>query len=66
MMIGKNLGNIMYQLLLMFSKIKKEKHIQLMFQNITQVIFLRISNGERLWHYLAVKKTISIIKRNNV
>ena len=29
-----------------------------------QVIFLMIQNGEKR-HYLAVKKTISIIKRNN-
>ena len=38
-----------------------------------QVILLMIPNGEKCeaksegwWHYLAVKKTISIIKRNNV
>ena len=30
-----------------------------------QVILLMIPNGEK-WHYLTVKKTISIIKRNNV
>ena len=30
-----------------------------------QVILLTISNGEKQWHYLAVKKTISIIKRSN-
>ena len=41
-----------------------------MFQNITQiakrqVILLMIPNGEQ-WLYLAVKKTISIIKRSNI
>ena len=30
-----------------------------------QVVLLMISNGEKQWHYLAVKKTIGIIKRNN-
>ena len=30
-----------------------------------QVIILMIPNAEG-WHYLAVKKTISIIKRNNM
>ena len=30
-----------------------------------QVILAIISNGEKQWHYLALKKTISIIKRNN-
>ena len=30
-----------------------------------QVILLMISNREGRWHYLAVKKTTSIIKRNN-
>ena len=48
-----------------------------MFQNVTQIMknkfFLQIPNREKceaksggLWHYLAVKKTVSIIKRNNV
>ena len=32
----------------------------------TQVILLMIANREKLWHYLAVKKTISINKGNNV
>ena len=30
-----------------------------------EVIILMIPSGEKLWHYLAVKKTISIIKRND-
>ena len=30
-----------------------------------QVILLVISNGEKLWHYVAVKKNIGIAKRNN-
>ena len=30
-----------------------------------QVILLMISNGEK-WHYLAVKKNFSLIKRNNI
>ena len=30
-----------------------------------QVILLMISNREKQWDYLAVKKTISIMKRNN-
>ena len=41
-----------------------------MFQNITQilkkeVILLMVPNGKG-WHYLALKKTICVIKRNNI
>ena len=31
-----------------------------------QVIILMISNGDKQWHYLAVKKAICIIKTNNL
>ena len=31
-----------------------------------QVILLRIPIGEQLWHYLPVKKIISIIKKNSI
>ena len=31
-----------------------------------QVIILMISNGEKLWHHLAVKKNISIMKMNHI
>ena len=48
--------------------LKKRKHILLIFQNKSirekQVIILIITKGEE-WHYLAVKKAISIINRNN-
>ena len=52
----------------MFCMLQKEKYILLIFQNIIQIlkkkaILLMIPNREG-WHYLAVKKTISIIKRN--
>ena len=46
-----------------------KKNILLMLQNITQLLksmlfFLMVPNAEG-WYYLAVKKTISINKRNN-
>ena len=31
-----------------------------------KIIFLMISNAKKLWHYLAVKKAIRIIKRSNL
>ena len=31
-----------------------------------QVILLIISNRKKQWHYLAIKKFISVIKRNNI
>ena len=53
----------------MFCMLRKKKYILRMFQNNSNceklVIFSMIPNGEG-WYYLAVKKTISIIKRNNV
>ena len=35
-----------------------------MFQNITQIVkmILMISNGEKQWHYLAVKKLPALLK----
>ena len=55
---------------LMFCMLKKEKiypaYVSKHNSNHEkQVILLMISNREKQWHYLAVKKTISIVKRNN-
>ena len=48
--------------------LEKRKHILLIFQNNSvrekQAIILIIAKGEG-WHYLAVKKAISNINRNN-
>ena len=49
---------------------KEKKYILLMFQNITQIIkkqliLLMIPNGKRMTLFCC-KKTITIIKRNNV
>ena len=53
----------------MFCMPKMIKYILLTFQNNSkrekQVILLMIPNKES-WYYIAVKKTISIIKENNV
>ena len=51
----------------MFCMLKKKKYILLMFQNITQTvkkqfILLMISNGEKQWTYLVVKK-VSVLLR---
>ena len=76
----KNLRKIMWQLVLMFCMLKKKKiypaYVSKHNSNREkQVILLMISNGEireakskgrGQWHYLAVKKIISIIKRNDI
>ena len=45
---------------------KIEKYILIKFQNITEivkkVILLMISNGEKLWYYLAVKKISALLR----
>ena len=47
----------------MFCMLKKKKYILLVFQNtfqiVTQVI---LSNGEKQWHYLAVKKLSALLR----
>ena len=43
-----------------------EKYVLTKFQNITEivkkVILLMISNGEKLWYYLAVKKISALLR----
>ena len=57
-------------LLLMFCILKKKLYPAYVWKHNSnhekQVILLMISNREGRWHYLAVKKTTSIIKRNNL
>ena len=47
----------------MFCMLKKKKYILLVFQNtfqiVTQVI---LSNGEKQWHYLAVKNLSALLR----
>ena len=59
----------MYQFHVMFSMLKKKKLylsyvLKHKFNRAKQVNLLTIPNRKE-WHYLAVKKTISIVKRNN-
>ena len=78
-MIGKKLRKFNVTIALYVLYAKKEKNIYPAYVSKhsshrgKQVILLMIRNGEKCeaksegwWHYLAVKKTISIIKRNNV
>ena len=70
-MIRKKLRKIMKQLLLIFFFAKNEKiypaYVSKHNSNPEkQVILLMISIREKPWHYLAVKKSIVIIKRNNL
>ena len=63
-MIRRNL-----RIVLMFCMLKKKKvrpaYVSKHNSNCEkQIILLMITNGE-VWHYLAVKKTIIIINRNN-
>ena len=63
-MIRRNLRNV-----LMFCMLKKKEvrpaYVSKHNSNCEkQIILLMITNGE-VWHYLAVKKTIIIINRNN-
>ena len=55
----------------MFCMLKKQKYILLMFQNITQIVFLlMIPNGKglvakskgRRWHYLAAKRLSGMLE----
>ena len=69
-MNGKFLRKTIEYLFLIFFCAKKERLYPAYLSKLNsnpekQVILLMIPNGEG-WHYFAVKKTISIIKRNNV
>ena len=63
--IGKN--NVIIAFIVLYGK----KYISLAYvskhnsNREKQVILLMITNKEKLWNYLAVKKTISNIKQNN-
>ena len=50
----------------MFCMLKKKKYILLAFPKTTQImkniIFLMISNREKLWHYLAVKRLSALLR----
>ena len=61
-------NNNTYQLLSMFCMLKKKRYILLMFENSNrqkEVVRLMIPNGKG-WHFLAVKKGISFLKRNKM
>ena len=69
-MIGKELRKVVIGLIVLHAK-KKYIYIYLAYvskyiSNLkNQVTILIIQTGEK-WNYLAIKKTISIIKRNNI
>ena len=56
----------MSQLFLIFCMPKKKIYIVLMSQNIIQIVKKQVIPKGEGRHYLVVKKTVSIIKRNNV
>ena len=68
-MIGKELRKVVIGLIVLHAK--KNIYIYLAYvskyiSNLkNQVTILIIQTGEK-WNYLAIKKTISIIKRNNI
>ena len=70
-MIEKRLGKIIRTLLLICYILKKKKYAQLCLLKIDlncekQIILLMIPKKDKKgWHYLAVKKNIWSIKRNN-
>ena len=65
-MIGKNLRKIMQQLLLMFCMLKRKIYPAYVSKHNSnrgkQVIFLMISNGDKQWHYLEVKKPSALLR----
>ena len=70
-MIGKRLRKATQQLVLIFCTLKKEicpACISKINTNCEkQIILLMIPNKEKEgWHCLAVKKTVYIIKKNNI
>ena len=66
-MIGKHLGKIIRQLLLIFSILKKNKYVQLISQKLIQFvkgnILLMIPNEQKEdRYYLAVKKLSTLLR----
>ena len=68
-MIGKELRKVVIGLIVLHAKKKIYIYLAYVSKYISnlknQVTILIIQTGEK-WNYLAIKKTISIIKRNNI